>query len=363
MGIFRRQLACLALTSLPWIAQGADLAISLTEIVNRFASQHGLSGTLGVQSPERSFEMGVGSADDGRHQACGPETLYLIASNSKQFAAAAILKLEEEGKLSVDDEVSLFFPEYPKENLASDGKAATLRHLLQHVSGIPNAYGDEQIARALFQRPIEFKELLDAIKNRPLQFRPESKWEYSNTGYILLGEVVRRRSGMSYGDYLRSRFWHPLGLSHTSIGFPQEHDSKPAKSYISTAAGREDFVLASGIKEPHVSDVFVDGNIFTSVGDLGKWLLALTSGRVLSAASTKSMFSPSAVKPYGFGWILGRDAKGRTRYAHWGYWLGYMSFIVIYPQEQVAVVWLGNQLMSEEVSSAFYDEVVAAALP
>src|SRR5205823_3670052 len=142
------------------------------------------------------------------------DTRFLIASLSKAYCAALVMKLKEQGKLALDDKLSDFIDEYSK------ARQISIFNLLTHTSGVPDAYG--AIEDRIDKEPIEVSDMLDVIKNKRLRFKPGSRFEYSNMGYVLLGEVVRRASGEKYADLMSRHVFEALGLKHTSVGAPKD---------------------------------------------------------------------------------------------------------------------------------------------
>ena len=164
---------------------------------------------LVAQDGKILFEKGCGLADREHHVPVIPQTTFLIGSITKQFTASAILKLQEEGKLSVNDKLSKYIPDFPR------GDEVTLRHLLTHTSGIHN-YNDDP---GFFDRATNdtTEAIIEAMKKEPYDFDPGTKWSYVNSGYMMLGYIVAKVSGQSYGDFLRENFFQPLGMTNTGV--------------------------------------------------------------------------------------------------------------------------------------------------
>lgn len=333
-----------------------------TPIVQDFENKGLFSGTLIARNGTDTFQAAVGLANDLTGLKNTVDTRFCIASNSKHFVAAAILKLEEQKKLSVDDPLTKYFTEseYPKKNLTGlNGTVVTIKHLLQHVSGIPDAYSNPVIGAKLFLKPISFREMLKAINSKKLITSPGQKWEYSNTGYILLGEIVRRQSGKTYSQYLQDEFFIPLGLQRTQVGLPAATET--ARAYVLEDSGkRSDLITKYDITELHVDDVFTDGNIYSTATDMEKWLTALTFGNILSKDSLNKMFTPSATVNYGFGLIIAKDKNNRRFVMHTGEWIGYQSVIVRYLDEDVVLMWVINQGMDEDNFDEFFNRTLDA---
>ena len=145
-----------------------------------------------------------------QHAAVTTKTIFRIGSITKQFTAAAILKLEERGKLDVNDKLSKYIPDFPR------GDEVALHHLLTHTSGIPN-YTEKPGFMLLVTNPIAIEDLIKSFKNDPYDFDPGTKWIYDNSGYVLLGYIVEKVSGETYEAFLRENFFQSLGMTNTGI--------------------------------------------------------------------------------------------------------------------------------------------------
>jgi CubicO group peptidase (beta-lactamase class C family) len=329
-------------------------AQQLDALIDEFAAKRLLSGNLHVVFADgSSYERAVQLADDERSLPNHPHTLALISSLSKNYTAAAILVLEEAGKLSVDDPVARFFPEYPARHLQGrDGQPATLHHLMSHTSGIPDAYEDTRIDRKLFKRPIEFADILNAIKARPLETDPGSEFSYSNTGYILLGEVVRRVSHLSFAEFADAKLFQPLSLRRTFVGGALDGSLPFALPYEMEKRRRVNYLRKHHIREMHITDVFTDGNIVATAGDVAAWARQLARQRLLSRASLDKMFHDYG-EGYGYGWNVLDGADGRKIISHDGGWVGYSSHVMHSVESGATVAYLLNQSMPEAEESRF----------
>lgn len=286
------------------------------------------------------FEKGCGLADREHDVPVNPQTTFRIASITKQFTAAAILKLQEEGKLSVNDKLSKYIPDFPR------GNEVTLRQLLTHTSGIHD-YSPEPDHLSDVAKPITTEAAIGVIKNQKhlYDFDPGMKWRYDNSGYWLLGYIVEKVSGQSYGDFLRENFFQPLGMTNTGVyrahlGLPRE-----ALGYS---------LGANGFEPPFYIDPSWsggDGALYSTVEDLYRWNEGIFNGRVLDAASLKAAFTPVATKAsqinsgngYGFGWYVG-PYRGLRDISHGGERPGFGSMVVRLPDEKITVVVLSNAM-------------------
>jgi CubicO group peptidase (beta-lactamase class C family) len=259
-------------------------------------------------------------------------TVYQSASVGKQFTAAAVVTLAREGRLVLDDPIRRYFPEGPPA-----WRSITARHLLTHTSGIPD-YTDSTVD---YRRDYTEDELVAMAARLPRQFPAGENWSYSNTGYALLGFLVRRVSGRFYGDWLRERIFEPLGMRSARV--ISESDIVPNR-----AAGYE-LVRGEIRNQEWVSPTLnttADGSLYLSVRDLARWTVGLDEGRVLDSAGLAASWTPvrlrsGATYPYGFGWMLDHQ-RGRPRTGHTGSWQGFRTSIQRYPESDLTVIVLAN---------------------
>jgi CubicO group peptidase (beta-lactamase class C family) len=293
---------------------------------------------LVAQNGKILFEKGYGLADLEHHVPITPQTTFRIASITKQFTAAAILKLQEQGKLSVNDKLSKYIPDFPR------GNEVTLRQLLTHTSGIHD-YSPEPDHLGDVAKPTTTEAEIELIKKqKPLyDFDPGTKWKYDNSGYELLGYIVEKVSGQSYGDFLRENFFQPLGMTNTGVYGPGLGLPHEALGY---SLGTNDFEAPFYI-DPSWSGG--DGALYSTVEDLYRWNEKIFNGQVLDAASFKAAFTPVATKPsqlnsgngYGFGWYVG-PYRGLRDISHGGARPGFTSMLLRFPDEKFTVVVLAN---------------------
>jgi CubicO group peptidase (beta-lactamase class C family) len=266
------------------------------------------------------------------------DTRFRIGSITKQFTAAAILKLQEQGKLNVNDPISKYFPDWPK------GREVILRHLLTHSSGIHNF-----TAKPVFQTNVTVATPLEALvssfKNDPYDFIPGEQFRYCNSGYVLLGAVIEKASGESYASFLRKTFFKPLGMENTGV-YPS------AGSLTNEALGYsyENGSVRRSV-DWNMSNVAAAGNLYSTARDLSLWNEALFGGRVLSAASLRAAFTvgvlagddPSHPEDtgYGYGWTIDR-LNGAREISHGGELAGFGSYLLRLPEYKLTVVVLLN---------------------
>ncbi|MCE0521369.1 MAG: serine hydrolase [Methylacidiphilales bacterium] len=288
------------------------------------------------------FSHGYGFADREKRIPTTPETRFRIGSVTKQFTAAAILHLAQEGKLSIDDSLAKYFPKYP------GGEKITLRHLLTHTSGLHN-YTAHPDFLARVTQPIASADLVAWFQDDPPDFPPGEQFGYCNTGYVLLGQIVEKVSGLPLGDYLQKQFFGPLGLHDTGTwhnATPPDHAAKGYSFIEKPLLGKQlqpavdwDMSWAGGA-----------GELYSTVGDLWHWTEALQGGLILSPEGLRDMVTEVTVPKketltlrYGMG--LGHcDIGNLPAIGHNGGLNGFLSEVMWFPDQKVTVVVLGNAM-------------------
>jgi D-alanyl-D-alanine carboxypeptidase len=264
-----------------------------------------------------------------------PETVYEIGSITKQFTAAAIMGLAEEGKLSLDDPMSRFFPDWPEA-----GRTATVKQLLNHTSGI-KSYTSIPRWRSLMALPLTHDSIVALFKNEPADFAPGTDWRYDNSGYYLLGLIIENVTGQAYSTYIAQHLFEPAGLNSTSYCGSNAIVPGRAGGYSASSAG---IVNAAPI---FVDQAYAAGGICSTTADLITWTRALQSGKVVKSASYQAMTTPIPLasgkrQTYGFG--LGvSDLQGHRAVGHGGGINGFNSMLMSYPSDGVIVAVLVNQ--------------------
>jgi len=267
-----------------------------------------------------------------------PETSFAAGSVTKQFACACILLLREDGKLSIDDKVSKYFPDL------TSAAEVSLYQLMTHTSGYPDYYPLDFVDRRL-TRPIAVDTLIRQYAGGKLDFPPGARWSYSNTGYMILGRVVEKVSGLPFGEFLRKRIFEPAGMGHASL---DPTDSNPDR-----ASGYLPFAL--GAPEPAVPEstgwLYAAGGLWASASDIARWDLALMAGRILKPESLLIMTSPvtlndGRLKDYGCGLNVSR-ASGVKVLSHGGAVSGFRATNILIPSARSAVVVLINDEQSD----------------
>lgn len=275
---------------------------------------------------------GFGLADVQTGMPNHPQTQFRLGSITKQFTAAAILKLQEQGLLDVQDPVAKYLPDYPR------GNEITIHHLLTHTAGIPNYERRPDLAEAV-QTPIALDDLIASFANQPLQFQPGQRFQYSSSGYVVLTKIIELVSGQNYADYLNRQFFTPLQMSGTGYDFLSPQLSNPATGYQITPGGPRPAIVTDSSWPSGA------GALYSTVEDLYRWDRALYGGAVLSDESRKAFFAPyvdtGEGSHYGYGWEIGRTA-GRSSVAHGGGIFGFAPFMARFPADDAVIIVLSN---------------------
>lgn len=293
----------------------------------------------------------------------GEHTRFEIGSITKQFTAAAILQLKEAGKLSLDDRLGKYVPQY------AAARNVTLRQMLLQISGIPNftdtkAFGKlivERNGRYVVTKRGSVDGVIALIQNKKLDFTPGTQWEYSNSNYYLLGRIVELTSGESWPQYISAHIFAPAGMTESS--FMENEASVPdmATGYV---YDKGHFVPAGSFN----GWAGGAGTIVSTASDLAKWDLAFFAGKIIPSNDVKLMTSPGKLPAlnghYGFGWVID-TYDGQPRIWHNGGTLGFNASNQIYPDQQQAVIVLTNtaggaDALADRTFSALHPDLAVA---
>ncbi len=279
------------------------------------------------------FAKGFGFADRDKESAASEKTVYRIGSVTKQFTAAGVLLLEKDGKLKLEDRLDKHVPQFPTK------KKITLRHLLNHTSGI-KSFTSLPSYPLLMGEAVTHKDILDRFRDLPLEFEPGSKFRYCNSGYYLLGMVIENVSGMEYDKFLQKRIFGPLKMRASGYEKAEQPVPAQAKGYRKRLGG---FWVA---KAQHMSQPFAAGALISSVEDLIRWQRALVNGtlfpkKTYNRMTKKAKLTNGEMKSYGLG-ISMRKWKGRPMHNHGGGISGFRSELMYLPDLDLTVVVLAN---------------------
>lgn len=345
-----KRVCCVALTVLlltsgltcPGATAKDDFRARADARMKSFVERDKFSGSVLVaRGGKVLFEKGYGLANREWATPNSPLTKFRIASLTKQFTAAAILILQEQGKLKVTDAISGYVADLPPE-----WRRITIHQLLTHTSGLPEYTSPPEIEKTFNLTGASPEQLLGLVKQLPMVFAPGTKLVYCNTGYLLLGMVIEKASKSDYASFLRQNIFMPLRMNDT--GYDVRSNILPGR-----AGG---YRINDGEPENagyvDASVAFAAGGLYSTVRDLYLWNEALANGRLLSADSRRQMFTiyPEAAgygAHYGYGVVIS-EKFGQPLYYHGGGIKGFATAIQRYPQSNVCVVVLSNE---EEIKS------------
>lgn len=287
-----------------------------------------------VKDGKVAYSKGFGLANVELGVKATDRTVYQIQSVTKQFIAAAVMLLVQDGKLGLDDPLSKHL-----ENTPESWKEVTIRHLLTHTSGIKDFINEPTQSLKL---EVTEQDVFDASAARPLNFKPGEKYQYSNTNYHLLAMVIRKLTGKAYGEFLAERIFKPLKMDDTTIVSLRGIVERRAAGYLMEGGKMRngEYVAQSVLS-------YAGGGVMSTVLDMAKWDVALDGDTVLTPASKKEMWSPMKLRDgglsaYGFGWSLG-SINGHRELAHsGGHVTGFTSFYAKYPDDRLSVIVLTN---------------------
>jgi len=319
----------IAVVILATACSAQDNVARMEQVVQSYVATNRFMGSVEVvREGKVLLDKGYGSANLEWDLPNSPASKFRLGSLTKQFTAACILLLEERGKLSVDDPVKKHMPDAP-----AAWDKVTIFHLLTHTSGIPSFTGfpDYRSTEAIPSTP---EQLVARFRDKPLEFAPGEKWNYSNSGYVLLGYLLEKVSGQKYADFVQENIFKPLGMSDSGYDSNSAVTKHRAAGYSPSPKGT---VIAGYID---MSIPFSAGALYSTTGDLVRWEQGLFGGKVLKPASLQKMTTPFK-SDYALG--LGvRSANGRKVIDHGGGIEGFNTHLAYYPDSKVIVVVLGN---------------------
>lgn len=328
-----------------------------TEILNAYMQkqviENNFNGNVLVSKNGKIiYQKSFGYADFDTKRLLNDSSVFELASVSKQFTAMGILLLVEKGKIKLSDSLRKFFPQLPYYNI-------TLKNMLTHTSGLP-AYMDEMAPKWNHKKIAFNKDVIQflATEKPAIHFQPGSKWEYSNTAYILLASIIEKVSGQSFKDYMAENIFIPLGMTHSRV----YNTRRSLKEIIPNYA--YGFVYSDSLKKyvlpgsvPRFDGVYYfdgvegDAAISSATGDLFKWEEALKNHLLLSKALQKEMLSPQSLcdtilkTSYGYGVFVGNNEHGKYM-AHRGTWPGYGIYLLHYPKNDITIIILCDNLVN-----------------
>jgi CubicO group peptidase (beta-lactamase class C family) len=315
-----------------------DLERKIDAIAGEYVKPEGPGLSLLVGRDDRVLvHKGYGRADVDGGQPITPRSRFVIGSVTKQFTALAVMLLRHRRRLTYDDPVARWLPEMP--NWA---ERVTLRQLLHHTGGVREYLDEEFWTAAAAGKYTDLGSVLELIADLgDLEFEPGTHWQYSNSGYVLLGAVVERAGGQTFASFLRDNVFVPLGMDHTLVGETDERLAGLATGY--RYRGKDEYEPAPW----HFAVIgWADGNVISTTGDLFRWSQSLYTSRLLPLEVLAEAMVPCrpfdpAFSRYGFGQFIG-DRRGVREVRHGGGTLGFVATLNRFPDERLTIVLLSN---------------------
>lgn len=311
-----------------------ELAQRVDDYLTRRADDQDFSGAaLVARNGTILLKKAFGQADTKNNLPNTVDTRFQIASVSKTLTATAIMLLVERGTLNLQAPISAYLP-----NLPSAWSRVTVEQLLAHTSGIPDYLTFDEFADRLNLTP---DEVIRVAASYPLDFEPGREYEYSNTGYVLLGKIIETVSGQTYGDFLRQTIFDPLQMSATG----REQNNTPlALGYISFDQPARTYPITNRLG---------DGDLLSTVDDLYKFDRALYGEALLPRTAREKMFTPVGTNNYGYGWEI-QAWNGKRVVSHTGGINGFASLLMRFPDDDATIILLSN-IESFDAAQAAYE--------
>ena len=261
-----------------------------------------------------------------------PKNVFQIGSMTKQFTAIAIMMLEEQGKLNVNDAVSKFIPDYP------NGNNIVIHHLLTHTSGIKDFTKMKSIM-SIAKEDLTPKELVDFFKDEPIEFKPGEKFEYNNSGYVVLGYIIELVTGNTYEDFIETNIFGKLAMNNSRYASDREIVKNRAYGYHNRGAFTNKMYVSLSI--PYAS-----GSLMSTVDDMLKWQEAINDNLLVSQSTIDKVFRKNSLNngeqiTYGYGWHL-KDIDGVPTREHGGSVFGFKSMGIYVPSLDIYVIGFSN---------------------
>lgn len=328
------------------IVVDGELGAKLDELLTRY-QQYGFSGTVLIARAGRVvLHKGYGLADREKKIANTTNTLFEMGSLTKTFTAAAILRLEMQGRLKTSDSISKYLGEFPKPKAA-----ATIHHLLTHTAGLMGdgaTRSDDGSDREKF---------IQGMKDTPIESPPGEKYRYTNAGYSLAAAIIEKVSGQSLETFVREQLFKPAGMTNAGFRGDFNHDDlRLSRGYLGTPERIEE-----GPPLAYLWGTRGAGGIISTVEDIYAWHLALQGKHILSEAAKEKAFYPWSNE--GYGWHVQTDSSGRRLIQKGGGQANFASHFLFYPDDKLVIVWASNNLqqrwrqaLNRAIPRAVFDE-------
>lgn len=339
----------IALLLIGHLAFGQDRIQKIDSLLNSLYSKEKINGNfLIAEKGKVIYSHSFGLANETTKNKLNENSIFELASCSKQFTAMAIMILKEKGKLNLDDDIKIYLPEL------SFYKGITVRNLLNHTGGLPDYM---ELMDSIFDKSkiATNKDIITIFSNHQpkILFEPNTKYEYSNTGYALLASIIEKASGMTYADYLSKTIFKPLKMKNTFVYTrrlsPKKIDNY-ALGYVYSDSLKKYF-LPDELKETNMviwlDGIVGDGTVNSTINDLLKWDRVLYTNKLLTQEGIKDVFEVATLKDesktkYGFGWGIDDNADFGKITSHSGGWPGYVTFIERHITNDKTIIILQN---------------------
>ncbi|WP_345160470.1 serine hydrolase domain-containing protein [Pontibacter saemangeumensis] len=316
-------------------ASANQLCSQLDSIFNYLHRRKGFNGTVLVTKYDQVMYKGAfGYADFYRKDTLTTQTAFQLASVSKQFTAMAIMMLKEQDKLDYDDSVQQYVPNFPY-------KGITIRQLLTHRSGLPNYtyFSDELWSDRKIALTNQDVLNLMSVHQPKVFYKPNTHFDYSNTGYALLATVVEEASGVPFATFLQEQIFEPLQMENTFTF----HELAARTGRVATGHNRNRQMRTSD----YLDTVLGDKGLYSTVEDLYKWDQALYTQKLVKRETLEEAFAGTGMKDkknedYGYGWRIGQVGSGDTIVYHGGLWHGYTTYLLRNQKDHSAIIVLSN---------------------
>lgn len=326
-------LVCILLSTVSACAQSFETKID-SLVATTFKDKNGPGGVFMVAQNGRTiYQKAFGKANLELGVNLTPENVFQLGSITKQFTAISLLILEEQGKLKVNDLVSKYIPDYPS------GDKITIHHLLTHTSGIKDFTKMKSLS-SIAQKDMTPKMMVDFFKNEPSDFPPGEKFEYNNSGYVLLGYLIELISGETYEQFVKKHIFDKARMTSSYYASDRQIINKRAYGYHKKESGYVNKTVIS------FSVPFSSGSLMSTVGDMLKWQNALNQKLLLSAKETQKAFSKYKLNngedfTYGYGWHI-KQINGVATREHGGSIFGFKTMGIYIPAKDIYVIGLSN---------------------
>ncbi len=332
-----------------------DLSVVIDDLVkSAFTQDEPGVAVIVTQAGEVIYRKGYGMANLELGVQIQPDMVFRLGSITKQFTAVAILILLEQGKLALDDSITKFLPDYPTHD-----HLITIEHLLTHTSGI-KSYTTIPEWWSLQTKDFTVSELIDFFKYQPMQFAPGKQWIYNNSGYILLGAIIEKISGLTYGEFIQQHIFDVLGMKHSYYDVAQRIIPQRVCGYQTGANG---YLNANYLS---MTQPYAAGSLAANVDDLAIWDAALYTNKLVPQKTLQQAFTTyklidGSLTNYGYGWFIS-DYEGHRLVEHSGSINGFSTHAIRVPDDQIFVAVLSNSESKGSVIQQLIVKIVALTI-